>query len=237
MASCNRNKDELKKSLNKTKRGLFDVSKEKTSSRGFFTFARMASKRSRAAESLIEDTSMNPLHMIVTTDTIDITDIYATRRIVMPTHVGKSGSGVVIEILSLDWYFIEDVTGFLSISWGFLSWDTNRQTGQGATLISAGQDSRHKATLGFALYHRATTGTGGAGVTQTYPIHVDTSDGFGRGILFAGQSLTLVGGYAQNTSVGAVTCSITYRLKTVSMLDYIRIAKETSPATPFRQLT
>ena len=57
------------------------------------------------------------------------------------------------------------------------------------------------------------------------PISIDMSDGLGNGTLIATDRIFVIGGSANNASVGSVTGKILYRMRLVGIEEYVGIVQ------------
>lgn len=172
-------------------------------------------------------------------------DDYTVNEFTVPVvPVGDSGSVMVMELLSLDWYINPGDLQFRNQTiFAFLCSITNRLTGATVSGLSMEQDCANPLNFGNVFIQHnlvtddQTTTTGdpllGVGVgrglsaaaaTWTMPLHIDMTDGLGNGFVFAADRLTLVTGGLGDVSA-RTQVKIKYRQIILSALEYIQIAQ------------
>ncbi len=141
------------------------------------------------------------------------------------------GHATVMEILGVDWYFdVIDIGDAGKTCIGFLAANTARSTDSTVTLASLDVDIAQPSVFGAAFMFWSTVTTGG--LAQNFPIHIDTTDGNGNGMIYAARQFVAVVGCIGNTAAMGGTVKILYRLTFMKSEEFIGIlASQTIPIT------
>ncbi len=156
-------------------------------------------------------------------------DQYAVAELQLPVaRIGGSKTkAIVFEILSVDWYLaIEDVGDRVKTNAAFLSTIISRIDGDPSTDGTFATDFARSQNFACAFSHRSQSAAlDGGGMYQQFPIHIDTTDGNGNGVLVAVDRLVIVGGNTSGTFTGTYTAKILYRLTEVGIQEYVGIVQ------------
>jgi len=104
---------------------------------------------------------------------------------------------------------------------GFLSTVLTRVEQETCTVGSMSTDCINPLNFAIAIYNGRETTSGAS--TSLYPIHINTTDNNGNGMLVGTDRMFVYGGSAGNAVAGRYTCKILYRLTEVGITEYVGI--------------
>ena len=153
-------------------------------------------------------------------------DDYVVNQVALP--VPRFGTektkATIMELLSIDWYLsIRDTIDTNATTWGFLSTNTTRVTGDTSTLITAAEDVEHPLTLGMTMEITAFSTSGQ--LEAQYPIHYEFTDMNGNGVLIATDRIFIACGAVGNGAATHATAKLKYRLVNVGITEYVGIVQ------------
>jgi len=133
-------------------------------------------------------------------------------------------TATIMEVLGVDWFLgVENLADVTYTDAGFLTTATSRVDGDVCTLVTLAEDAFNPLVFGMAIESVRISTNGGH--TTTLPIHIDTTDGNGNGILIATDRLFVVGGNVSGGTAATYICKILYRMVNVGITEYVGIVQ------------
>lgn len=132
----------------------------------------------------------------------------------------------VFEILSLDWFLgIDSLLDGSHVTWAFLTTSTRRVDQDGALQGTLSQDLESPQSIGPAVRVNVSNAPASGAFSYQVPIHVDTTDGAGNGVLVATDSIFVVSGNVGNGITSKTIVKVKYRLTDVGITEYVGIVQ------------
>ena len=155
-------------------------------------------------------------------DTYDVTQF----SLPVPRFGTMKTKATVFEILSLDWYLaIDAALDGSHVTMALLTTSTNRLDTQPAILQSITQDVAEPRSIGAALQVNVSNAPASGALSNNMPIHIDTTDGAGNGVLVATDSIFLVTANVDNGVGSETVVKMKYRLTNIGISEYVGIVQ------------
>ncbi len=132
----------------------------------------------------------------------------------------------VFEILSLDWYLgVSEARDGTHTIGGYLTTSTTRVDSEPAIEQDFATDLSRPQTIGMGVRVNVSNAAASGAFSHQMPIHIDTTDGAGNGILVATDSIFLVTANTNLTQDTTSTLKMKYRLTNIGISEYVGIVQ------------
>ena len=156
------------------------------------------------------------------------TNAYAVVQFPLPVpRFGTTKTkATVFEVLGLDWYIgVGTLLDGSHIEWAFLTTTTNRSDNDPALEVDLETDLLRPQTLGPAIRTNVSNAATSGAFSYETPIHIDTTDGAGNGVLVATDTIFLVTGNVASGAASTTIVKMKYRLTNIGISEYVGIVQ------------